>query len=186
MWILPNHDSRLEKKDAKSILKGKVFRHSKPMTSRSLAHYLSKRGKFLSSKVGKYQGTVITSSLKKTSSESRKAKDLCFVSLEEWEQFVSFLTLEYQIRRKVNTNIKRVLWGTTSARDYHDAGLKRPLPVRKDGCHRLDLMVRQVMHVENYKGVYNSRWVEAAMGLPVGWTSAKLTKAYQFYEKKKR
>ena len=50
MWIIPNHDSQLEKKDAKNILKGKVFRHSKPMTSRSMAHYLSKRGKFLSSK----------------------------------------------------------------------------------------------------------------------------------------
>ena len=58
--------------------------------------------------------------------------------------------------------------------------------MRKDGCHRLDLMVRQVMHVENYKGIYNSRWVETTMGLPVGWTSAKLAKTYQFYEKKKR
>ena len=173
MWILPNHDSQLEKKDAKNILKGQVFRHSKPMSSRSMAHYLNKRGKFLSSKLGKYQSAVIAGSLEKTSSKSQTAKDLCFVNLEEWKQFVTFLTIEYQIRRKVNTDTKRVLWGTTSARDYHDAGLKRPLPIRKDGCHRLDLMVRQVMHIENYKGVYNARWVETAMGLPIGWVKAR-------------
>jgi len=173
MWILPNHDSRLEKKDAKNILKGKVFRQSKPMSSRSVSHYLNKRGKFLSSKIGMYQSTALVRTLKNGSRKPKSTLDWHSTSVEDWEQFTAFLRIEYSIRRKVNTDTKRVLWGTALNRDHHDATLKRELPIRKDGCHRLDIMVRQVMYIEKYRGIYNARWVETAMGLPVGWVKAR-------------
>lgn len=62
------------------------------------------------------------------------------------------------------------LWTTISARDHYDAKLKGPMSPRKDGTPRFDQLPRQVLHQENYTAPLNPRWVEALMGVPIGWT----------------
>tara|TARA_B100000900_G_scaffold415713_1_gene446813 strand:+ start:2674 stop:3759 length:1086 start_codon:yes stop_codon:yes gene_type:complete len=37
-----------------------------------------------------------------------------------------------------------------------------------------------------FRGQLNPRWVECLMGIPMGWTNAKLTKTYQFHDEKKK
>jgi hypothetical protein len=63
------------------------------------------------------------------------------------------------------------LWTTVSVRDHYDANLKGPIAKRADGKERLDQLPRQVLHQEDYRGPINPRWIEALMGIPIGWTS---------------
>ena len=43
----------------------------------------------------------------------------------------------------------------------------------KCGTRRLGRCVLQVLHIENYRGAYNPRWVECLMGLPIGWVKSR-------------
>lgn len=178
MWIVPNIDNQITVKDASHLFENKVLSMSKPMSARSLKRYFTKRARYLASKASNFPKGILDIEnkclkLKVDPLVETKPKDFINLSnVEEWNAHIKFMKLEFVIRKKLSNSSSKA-WGTPTTRDYHDARLKRPLPVRKDGCHRLDLMVRQVMHIENYKGVYNARWVETTMGLPVGWVKAR-------------
>jgi hypothetical protein len=66
-------------------------------------------------------------------------------------------------------------WGTPTTRDWKDAGLKKQLKPMKNGSLRLNLIPQQILDVENYRGYVNPRWVEAIMGLPIGWVRPSST-----------
>lgn len=80
------------------------------------------------------------------------------------------LIQEEKDQKDIYGNPRESFWATPTTRDFYDKKLTKPLPTRKDGQKRLDLLPRQVFHQEGYQGIYNPRWVETMMGLPIGWT----------------
>jgi len=60
-------------------------------------------------------------------------------------------------------------WATPTVRDFLDSNLHYALPLRKDGKTRMDGVARQALHISNYEGPLNPRWLEPIMGIQIGW-----------------
>jgi len=57
-------------------------------------------------------------------------------------------------------------WGSPTTRDYKDATLTKLLMNEK---YQLRQLPSQVLHIAQFQGALNPRWVETLMGLPIGW-----------------
>ena len=178
MWIVPNIDNQITIKDASHLFENKVLSISKPMSARSLKRYFTKRERYLASKASNFPKGILDIDtkclkLKVDSLVETKPKDFSNLSsIEEWNAHIKFMKLEFVIREKLNSSSSKA-WGTPTTRDYKDALNKKEVTPMKCGTRRLSLCVLQALHIENYKGVYNPRWVETVMGLPVGWVKAR-------------
>lgn len=174
MWILPNVEKTTDLKSTSQQLAKSILNRSKPISDRYAVTAQRKRNWFLAKRVSDHAILTEIKSLC-TSSDPTERKSFYFleVDLEGWDAWLSYSKLEYAARMKVNVDKERTYWATPTVRDTFDAKLSGPLPVRKDGKHRFDVLPRQLLHDEDYKGALNSRWVERAMGLPIGWTIAQ-------------
>lgn len=78
----------------------------------------------------------------------------------------------------------------TKVAEYHSQ--KRNIPLKDFVVEALKLkgylgyfeFQNEIVNKE-FKGHLNPRWVEYLMGVPMGWTNAKITKTYQFHNEKK-
>lgn len=174
MWILPNVEKITGLEIASKQLAKSILHRSKPISERYAVTSQRKRNWFLAKRVSDNAYTTYTKSLC-TSPDPTERKSFYFLEadLEGWDAWLSYSKLEYAARMKVNVDKERTYWATPTVRDTFDAKLSRPLPVRKDGKHRFDVLPRQLLHDEDYKGALNSRWVECAMGLSIGWIIAQ-------------
>ena len=89
----------------------------------------------------------------------------CSKSSIQWDAWVAL----QRHRLVLRTQIKYTLWATPTVRDHLDANINAPLPLRKDGKGRMDGVARQALHISNYAGSLNPRWLEPLMGVRVGW-----------------
>lgn len=95
-------------------------------------------------------------------------KVFCQMELEDWDSAIESYKSENTKRYMPNSEGQR--WCTPCARDYRDVSCRKPpLPHPKVKDRETRGLPRQLLHLGEYKGVANARWVESLMGLPKGW-----------------
>ena len=95
-------------------------------------------------------------------------KTFCEMEVQDWNSTIEIYKSENIERYMPNSEGQR--WTTPCARDYRDVSCRKPpLPHPNVKNRETNGLPRQLLHLGEYKGVANARWIESLMGLPKGW-----------------
>ena len=104
-------------------------------------------------------------------SEMTSSKAVMILSRQDSNDGLKQYSQEAKAQPAMYGSRRELHWSTPTTRDWKDAGNTKRLKPMKNGTERLGLVPQQVLEIENYTGKLNARWVDALMGLPIGWTS---------------